>query len=157
MSHVQFGSDRHFNVVRIVCVCACAVYRPRPHPASIGDRKYRFESSVRTYSFPSGDTSCCAVYTVCCVLIAYDLWPNNWPFQSVRHIMAWSLLGLIPLTAFGRVYFGCHYWLDTFAGALLGSAVALLMYMLVTPAAVDALFGGHQLTGALPNNFGGIF
>jgi membrane-associated phospholipid phosphatase len=64
-------------------------------------------------SFPSGDVS--SAFAIACVLSAYV------PRLRIAAIVIACLVGL------SRVYFGCHYFSDVVAGALLGTLTAGLL------------------------------
>lgn len=65
-----------------------------------------------TYSMPSGDVSCCALF---CFL-----------FTTVLDL-PWVYI-LLPLVACGRVFYQCHYFGDTLVGAGVGSLWGLAAY-----------------------------
>ena len=65
-------------------------------------------------SFPSGDASQCAT-----IVGAVYLW------AALESPLAVVLLVLVPLCMFGRVYFLCHWVLDTIVGAALGAAAVV--------------------------------
>ena len=63
-----------------------------------------------TFSMPSGDSAAAAVF---CTLIACEM---NLPL----------IYFVLPLVMAGRVYYHCHWWGDTIAGAVIGVAWAIL-------------------------------
>lgn len=67
-------------------------------------------------SFPSGDTA--AAFAIACVLMAY-----------VPRLRFWVLLAAC-LVGLSRVYFGCHYFSDVVAGALVGTLVGAVVLAL---------------------------
>lgn len=101
------------------------IKRPRPDPATCGDKKCSFWWSARTnYSMPSGDTAQAAVF-------GFSLYfmNNGW---------LWLLCG--PFGAWGRVYYGVHYIGDTLAGFVIGAGLTTLMWIVI-PASVCELTG----------------
>jgi undecaprenyl-diphosphatase len=82
------------------------VYRHRPFEHQIGP-------SERTHSFPSGHTA--TSFAAATVLAWYA---PRW---------RWWFYALACLIAFSRLYLGVHYPTDVLAGALLGTATALLL------------------------------
>jgi undecaprenyl-diphosphatase len=76
------------------------------------------ESGLRTWSsFPSD-------HAVLAFVIAVSLW------RISRPICAWALLHAVIFICLPRLYVGFHYATDLIAGALLGTALALLMPLL---------------------------
>merc|ERR1712070_5029 len=68
-------------------------------------------------SFPSGDSTQAAV-----IVGSMYMWAARGNAYSIL------LLSLVPLCMFGRVYFLCHWVLDTVAGTALGAAAVLYTY-----------------------------
>lgn len=87
------------------------VNRPRPEPLE-APRALKLRKLVNNPAFPSGDSAQAGNVAVLLVLLGPLAWPGSALF-----------LPLIPLCMFSRVYFGAHWWGDTFAGALIGAAV----------------------------------
>jgi membrane-associated phospholipid phosphatase len=82
-------------------------YRPAPHVLPF--RKVNLRSLENNHAMPSGDSAQAGVFMVALA-------------------MAWQqplLLLAIPLTMFGRVYFGCHWIGDTIVGSVMGGLVSL--------------------------------
>lgn len=91
-----------------------------------------------TYSFPSGHTT--SAFFVLGVLLAVLLPAAAGPRGRLSTGTLVALWGVAGLTvAAGRVLIDAHWLSDTMAGACLGSALALLVYMVVhaTHEAVD--------------------
>ena len=76
---------------------------------------------------PSGDTAQAA-------LLAYFI-KYNYPVLYVALGAHMFTIKLIVLVAFGRVFYHCHYFGDTIAGALLGYGVATVFhtYSIILP------------------------
>ena len=91
--------------------------RQRPHPKIGPPRLLNIRAKVdhELMSFPSGDSSQAAV-----VIGTIYVW------ASMETSLAAAVLLLIPLCMFGRVYFLCHWALDTVVGASLGLAAVAL-------------------------------
>jgi len=99
--------------------------RQRPHPKIGPPRLLNIRAKVdhELMSFPSGDSSQAAV-----VIGTIYVW------ASMETPLAAAVLLLIPLCMFGRVYFLCHWALDTVVGASLGlAAVALTQIYIGAP------------------------
>jgi len=70
-------------------------------------------------SFPSGDTA--VAFAAAVVLAAY--------VPSLR----WPAAVMAGLVGLSRIYFGCHYFSDVLAGALVGSLVAAIVLTVTRP------------------------
>lgn len=92
-----------------------AVRRDRPTITSdnINAEGLAAITTGKCMSFPSGDTA--AAFAIACVLAAYV------PCLRAPAMIVACLVGL------SRVYFGCHYFSDVVAGALLGTLVAAVV------------------------------
>jgi len=101
-----------------------ALRRPRPAAGATPRRRCDLRAAESNAAMPSGDAAQAAALAVALAL--------------ATRAPAW--LALAPATAFGRVYFGCHWLGDTIAGAALGATVA---------AAVHAAQGGAAAAAAL--------
>lgn len=89
--------------------------RIRPGAHTLGHKRMNLRSLEKNNAMPSGDSAQAAVFSV---LIAL-------------HFQQPLVLLLIPAAMFGRVYFGCHWIMDTVAGASLGTLVALTFHDVV--------------------------
>ena len=75
-------------------------------------------------SIPSGDTLQCALF-------AGFMW-LNYTFTGSQMILQWMLIFvLIPLVAFSRVYFHCHWIGDTIIGAVIGLGLSIGSFITV--------------------------
>jgi hypothetical protein len=88
--------------------------RIRPGLHAAAHRRFNIRSWEKASAMPSGDSAQAALW---CTLAA-------WRFDEPR------ILLLIPCTQFGRVFFACHWWGDTFVGAALGYAMAHVVLIL---------------------------
>jgi membrane-associated phospholipid phosphatase len=86
------------------------VDRPRPHDNPL----IPLPSSA---SFPSGHATTAFAAAVALSLLV----PRT----------GWLAIPLAAVIAYSRVYLGVHYWSDVIAGALIGSAVAVLVVVAV--------------------------
>lgn len=78
-----------------------------------------------SYSFPSGHAmNNAALYTML-ALLAYYYW-RGWP----RRLTVAACITLACLISASRVYLGVHYAGDVLGGMLLGTAVALVIFVL---------------------------
>ena len=99
--------------VALSSVLKAALARPRPPVGATPRRRCDLRTAESNAAMPSGDVAQAAAMGVALALT------TRWP--------GW--LALVPATAFGRVYFGCHWLGDTLAGAALGSAVAASVHV----------------------------
>ena len=76
----------------------------RPRPVLINPREVNLRSKENNCSLPSGDTLFSAALTT---------------LLYTRHHMGFAFM-LIPLVAFARIYYQCHWIGDTVFGAALG-------------------------------------
>lgn len=118
-------SPPHYMVNYIVQVLVVLIFttigkkvlaRLRPF-IPVGSERYTdFRTKETNGSMPSGDTAQAALLVF---FIKYN-------FVELYTILGeWQFaLKLITLVAFGRVFYHCHFFGDTIAGALLGWAVA---------------------------------
>lgn len=89
-------------------------------------------------SFPSGHAT-----TSWAIAVAVA-----WAVRGTKYAwVGWSLVVWAALVAFSRVYVGVHYPLDILGGALLGSIVATILYVLIWPK-LSALWGGAAADGS---------
>jgi len=108
------------NVVK----SALKTYYAVPRPASFGCEVLAHDTGG--LSFPSGHT---VYYTIFFGLLAYYSWKNR------KELWAQILLvvSIIPMLLIGysRVYLGAHWYLDVFAGYIIGGvilAITILVY-----------------------------
>mmetsp|Transcript_10032 Transcript_10032/g.11418 ORF Transcript_10032/g.11418 Transcript_10032/m.11418 type:complete len:181 (-) Transcript_10032:123-665(-) len=84
------------------------LYRERPNPGKTA-RLMELRWNEHNGAFPSGDTLQSALYVGFVLL--------NFPPQAEDSYRQYLLLLLVPLVAFARVYYHCHWIGDTLAGA----------------------------------------
>jgi len=109
--------------------------RLRPHPSLVARKFIDLRRLERNFSFPSGDSAQGAV-------LAYNMYRYIHARQSsialnaaaasasttslTSSVSVASLLSpspcllILPFVMLARVYFGCHWWSDTFGGAAIG-------------------------------------
>jgi len=86
--------------------------RLRPDPIYIQKKLFDFRTKLTNYSFPSGDTAQAAAYGSSLYLL------------TNKHMY----LILIPLCAWSRIYFGCHFVGDCVIGAIIGVLVTMFLW-----------------------------
>ena len=89
--------------------------RPRPSEKASVFRLYNLRKHEKNFSMPSGDS----------------LQSAN--FAIILYLYFNSFLGffLIPGVMFARIYFFCHYLLDTIIGSLIGLLISYYLYLLL--------------------------
>ena len=95
--------------------------RDRPAHTSIHPRLLNLRSLLTNYAFPSGDSAQAAV-----LALSFYLYTAMQP-SGAGWGAAWLLL--IPTVMFSRVYFGCHWIGDVFAGASIGAVVTAVVWV----------------------------
>jgi membrane-associated phospholipid phosphatase len=102
--------------------------RRRPGAHVMGHRIVDLRTRERNNAMPSGDTAQSAAWT------SIFLWYMSASPSSALFGLAppfpwlWLVLAVPPLTAFGRVYYSCHWVGDTIAGAALGATVGTAVW-----------------------------
>lgn len=89
--------------------------RPRPGVKPDIIRKYNLRQHEKNFSMPSGDS----------------LQSGN--FAIILYIYFNSILGffIIPFVMFARIYFFCHYLLDTIIGSMMGVIISYNIYLIL--------------------------
>ena len=82
-------------------------------------RYFRIREKYNDGSMPSGDSIQAGVFSA--MIIMY--------FKSKYRYFA---VLFMPTVMSGRVFFCCHYWLDTVVGAILGFSISVLDYFLIS-------------------------
>ena len=101
--------------------------RDRPAHPTIHPRLLNLRSLLTNYSFPSGDSAQSAVLGLSYFL--YCSYYGQWGYWGLGREWAVLWLLLIPTVMFSRVYFGCHWIGDVFAGASIGSMVTAVVWV----------------------------
>ena len=130
--------------VALTTVFKAAIARPRPSARALPPRCVDLRSREVNAAMPSGDT---AQAGCLCTLLALSAAAAGGPGVGAGAAAAvaaalpppWLAGALVVgATAFGRVYFGCHWAGDTIAGAALGCAVAAAVHASGAGAALAA-------------------
>lgn len=95
-------------VLVITIVMKHLLGRHRPHQNNSVIRRFNLRSKEKNCSMPSGDSMQCASFSI--IFLFY----MNSPFGFV----------LIPLVMFSRVFFFCHFLMDTIVGTILGFIIS---------------------------------
>ena len=107
----------HVLVILIVTlVTKHIIGRPRPQIMEGVKRRFNCRSKETNCSMPSGDSMQCASFAIV------------WIFYF-NHF--YGLL-LIPFVMFSRVFYFCHYLMDTVVGTIMGLLVAVAMYFILS-------------------------
>jgi membrane-associated phospholipid phosphatase/tRNA A-37 threonylcarbamoyl transferase component Bud32 len=106
-------------VVNVGAIMLATLQRPRPFEVELLGRWAGF-------SMPSLPITVLTAFLLCSV---YSLVPAGRP----RTIAKWGVLGLVAITALSRLYLAQDHPTDILAGAILGVAVPLAAFRLLTP------------------------
>lgn len=99
----------HVLVALIITVTMKNILRrDRPHQNNLVIRRFNLRSREKNCSMPSGDSMQCASFSI--IFLFY----MNTPLGFI----------LIPLVMFSRIFFFCHYLMDTIVGTILGFIVS---------------------------------
>ncbi|RYG54192.1 phosphatase PAP2 family protein [archaeon] len=90
--------------------------RLRPAHDTLAAKVFNLRALEKNHAMPSGDSAQAAAFATCWWLCFQDA----------------SMFAMVPATMFGRVYFGCHWVMDTVAGVVIGTTVALCAASLVS-------------------------
>jgi len=91
--------------------------RERPSLSLISARRqFQIRDQFNNPAFPSGDSAQAAVFAISVALIRPELW---------------GVLFIIPWTMAARIYYACHWFGDTVAGALIGAGVTTAIFFTV--------------------------
>ena len=85
--------------------------RPRPEINENVKRRYNLRQKETNHSMPSGDSAQAGNFAI--IILTY--------FGSYYGFL------IIPFVMFARIFFFCHYLLDTIIGALIGIGVSLIL------------------------------
>ncbi|CAI2380375.1 unnamed protein product [Moneuplotes crassus] len=96
------------------------LYRERPNPGKTA-RLMELRWNEHNGAFPSGDTLQSAMY-VGYVLITF-------PASGSNSYLQYILLAAVPLVAFSRIYYHCHWIGDTVVGAIVGFMLSCLAFL----------------------------
>ena len=118
--------------------------RLRPAPASLARKFFDLRRLEHNFSFPSGDSAQGAVVGLNLALYASAALAAAAPPAAAATTAAaaataatalspYLFLLLTPLVMTSRVYFGAHWWSDTFGGAAFGAAATMLTWKLLPP------------------------
>jgi len=121
---IYYESEYFFIFKPFTHVLVCLIFtitlkrltaRPRPTEKLNIIRAYNLRQHEKNFSMPSGDSLQSANFA-----IIFYLYFN-------------SFLGfyLIPCVMFARIYFFCHYLLDTIIGSILGVFISYNIYLLL--------------------------
>jgi len=107
------------SVVTVVLILAMKKFfrRPRPHLEALGDKRFGLRQSLKSYSFPSGDSAQAGSFAMCMFLLTGQ--------------KMWGLVS-ITIAVWGRIYFGCHYVSDCVCGTLIGLLVPWVLYEILS-------------------------
>lgn len=104
--------------------------RDRPAHATIHPRLLNLRSLLTNYSFPSGDSAQSAVLALSFFLYSLHSGGGSTGSTGGGGGEGWGAVWLLlmPAVMFSRVYFGCHWIGDVFAGASIGAAVTAAVW-----------------------------
>lgn len=103
----------HVLVCLIVTLITKHVFgRPRPNIKTSVRRKFNCRSKETNCSMPSGDSMQCGSFAI--IFLMYF----NCPFGFL----------LIPFVMFSRIFYFCHYFLDTLVGSISGILLSTGVY-----------------------------
>ncbi len=111
-----------FIITLINQILKFIIQRPRPEEFRI------IEESG--YSFPSGHSMVSMAFYGLLIYIVYKEVKNKY----IKNILSITLVGLILLIGFSRIYLGVHYASDVFAGFLLS-----ISYLIIYTKIIDKL------------------
>jgi membrane-associated phospholipid phosphatase len=121
MYKLKFLNDAFFVLKPIIHTVICLIItlilkkvtaRPRPVNQKGVKRLYDLRQHEKNCSMPSGDSLQCANF--CVILLFYF----NIPFGFL----------ILPLVMFSRIFYFCHYIMDTIAGSVLGILLSSYIY-----------------------------
>lgn len=102
-------------IVIITVIMKHTIGRPRPHHIGTVKRRYNLRSKERNCSMPSGDSMQCSSFSI--IFLFY----MNCPYGFI----------LIPLVMFSRIFYFCHFIMDTVIGTCLGLVVSYLLVLIL--------------------------
>ncbi len=89
--------------------------RPRPEINTNVKRLFNLRKFEKNCSMPSGDSLQCANF--CIIMLVYF---------KIPHVFL-----ILPWVMFARIFYFCHYILDTITGAILGIVLSYFIYGLI--------------------------
>jgi hypothetical protein len=117
-------NNRNFILKPIIHTCISLILtllmkkatgRLRPTSQENIKRKYDLRKHEKNCSMPSGDSLQCANFSI--ILLVY--------FNTYLGFI------LIPFVMFSRIFYFCHYVLDTIVGSALGLGISYWLYLLL--------------------------
>ncbi len=100
-----------FTVFILTGVLKYTIKRPRPEINERVRRRYNVRKKEKNFSMPSGDSMQAGNFAV--VILLY--------FESYYGFI------IVPFVMFARIFYFCHYLLDTIVGVFIGTSISLFM------------------------------